>query len=205
MNETNLIDSVLLRLLAAMGYHDVTKCHGGAGEKGKDIVCWKTDELGSRINMALVVKAAPITGKAGISTGSAGEVSTQIQQCFGRRFIDPTNGNECPVHRCWVLGNQRIIKEAEDAIMATLSAATLGRNVSFVSGDKLWELIEQHLPQDAVWQKLHEATEVLYGMDSHHAPRVEISKDGVYVTLDKEFAGASQEKPQCFDHNPLLG
>jgi hypothetical protein len=195
MNEMDLIDNVLLRLFAAMGYHDVTKYHGGVGEKGKDIVCWKTDELGSRINLALVVKAVPITGKAGVLTGTAGEVSTQIQQCFGRPFIDPISGDTCPVHRCWVISNQRILKEGEDAINAALSTGTLGRNVSFVNGDKLWELIEQHLPEEAVWQKLHEATEVFGGMDSHYAPRVEISKDGIQVTVDEKFPGALQEKP----------
>lgn len=56
MREAELV-SVLISLMKAMAYQDVAEYHGGAGEQGKDIVCWKTDELGNRTNLAVVVKS----------------------------------------------------------------------------------------------------------------------------------------------------
>jgi hypothetical protein len=86
LKEADLRKVVLLPLLRAMGYQDVYEYHGGAGEQGKDIVCWKQDELGSRENLALVAKASQMTGKAQMNKGTAGEVQTQIRQCFGSSY-----------------------------------------------------------------------------------------------------------------------
>ena len=58
MDEATLRVKVLLPLLRAMKYRDVHEYHGGSGEKGKDIVCWKQDELGCRVNLAIVAKDA---------------------------------------------------------------------------------------------------------------------------------------------------
>lgn len=195
MKENELMDEVLIGLLTAIGYRDVTKYHGGSAEQGKDIVCWKNNELGSRINLALVIKAVPVTGKASISRGTAGEVCMQIQQCFGKPFTDPVTGEERSVHICWVVTNQTISKEAEDAIMAGLRPETLNRNVSFVNGDRLWELIERYMPVQAVWQKLEDAKALFDSLDSHYVPRVDISKEGIHVSLEEKYPGAAQERP----------
>ena len=45
MNEADLSTEVLIPLLRAMGFRDVTYCHGGSAEQGKDITCWKSSEL----------------------------------------------------------------------------------------------------------------------------------------------------------------
>jgi site-specific recombinase XerD len=144
MNEADLRKEVLLPLLRAMGFKDVYEYHGGPGEKGKDIVCWKPDEVGNRENLALVVKATQITGKAQITKGTAGEVQTQIRQCFGSAYTDPISGEEEPVHRVWVVSNKTIHKEAVEAITSAIASPVLMRCVRFVDGDKLWDLVETH-------------------------------------------------------------
>lgn len=63
MKEAELRKEVLLPLLQAMGYQHVFE-HHGSRELGKDFICWKHDELGSRKNLALVVKAVPLSGQA---------------------------------------------------------------------------------------------------------------------------------------------
>ena len=74
MEEKELRRRVLIPLLRAMGYQDVYQYHGGSGEQGKDMVGLILDKLGGRLNLALVVKAKPITGKANIAKGTAGEI-----------------------------------------------------------------------------------------------------------------------------------
>jgi hypothetical protein len=64
MDEATLRTHVLIPLLREMGYQDVFEYHGGAGEQGKDIVCWKPEDLGSRENLAIVAKASQMTGQA---------------------------------------------------------------------------------------------------------------------------------------------
>jgi len=57
MKEAQLKDEVAIPLLRAMGFKDVFSFHGGEGELGKDIVCWKLGDLDNRVNYAIVLKA----------------------------------------------------------------------------------------------------------------------------------------------------
>ena len=128
-------------------------------------------------------------------TGTAGEVQTQIQQCFGKPFLDAMTGEERPVHQCWVVSNKDIGKEAEDAIISALSPIGLDRNVRFVSGDKLWEQVEKYLPVQAVWQKLEEASKTFDEIDTHYRPEVHVTESGIVIDFKEKFPGASKEKP----------
>lgn len=195
MNEAQLRKEVLIPLLKKMGYQDVKEYHGGAGEQGKDIVCWDTDKLGIRRNQALVVKAVNITGRANAARGTATEVLTQISQCFGKPFQDIITGEEQRVHECWVVSNHEILKEAIDTISSSLSTHGLVRDVRFVNGDSLWKLIETYLPTQAVWEKLHEASEVFGTLDSHYSLQSMVSDTGIQITASEKYPGASQEKP----------
>jgi hypothetical protein len=120
MNEDDLRERVLIPLMRAMEYRDVFKYHGGENEKGKDIVCWYLGRLNNRINLTLVVKAKPLSGKINVDKGTAGEVRGQVQQCFAKPFIDPITGEEQEVHECWVVSNKKIEKNAVDALRSAL-------------------------------------------------------------------------------------
>lgn len=182
MLEDELCKQVLVPLLRAMGYRDVYYSHGGSGEKGKDIVCWKEDELGSRENLAIVAKAKQVTGKANPDKGTAGEIQTQIRQCFGSAFLDPVNGETRYIHRCWVMCNKKIGKEAEEAILAAVESPLMIRNTRFTYGDKLWELVEEYLPL-TFWEQLKGISERIAKLNSPLVPNITITGSGVAVTL----------------------
>jgi hypothetical protein len=194
LNEADLRKEILIPLFRAMGYKDVYEYHGGAGEQGKDIVCWKLDELGSRENLALVVKATQMTGKAQVNKGTAGEVQTQIRQCFGSPYIDPVSGDDQSVHRVWVVSNKKISKESINAIKSAVANPDLMRNVRFIDGDTLWGLIETHLPL-SMWHFIEETRKRVGTSDSHYEPQIQITGDRTSVTLVEKFPGASEEKP----------
>ncbi len=181
----------LRELLRAMKYQDVMIYHGGPDEQGKDLVFWKADELGSRVNIAVVVKAKDITGAVQV----AGEVATQVQQCFGDPFLDKVTGESRDVHQVWVVSNKRIIKEAEKSIHSIIRNSGLGRHIRFIDGETLWELVEQHMPIESVWQKLAEANNILNQLDPHHRPQVLLTNEGIRIGIAEKFPGAFEEKP----------
>lgn len=198
MDEKELRKRVLIPLLRAMGYQDVYEYHGGSGEQGKDIVCWQTSILGNPMNLAVVVKSKAVTGKANVAKGTAGEIQTQIQQCFGSPFTDPITGNNKHVNHCWVISNKSISKEAISAIKSALGNSVYRENVEFVGIDKLWELIEKYLPPQAALQKLEEARDMLENWDTHYRLQASITETGIEFSATEKFPGASAEKPINF-------
>lgn len=158
MKEDEFRGTVLVPLFQKMGFKDVFEYHGGPLEQGKDIVMWEEGRLGQRVNYAVVVKARKITGKAG-GTGGVGEVTTQVRQALGSPFKDSITGSDEEVHQCFVVC-PKINKEALNALKGSLEEHQR-KATTFLHGDKLWEKIEEHLPEKTVMQKLEEVQEVL--------------------------------------------
>ncbi len=198
MKEDELCRKVLLPLFTEMGFQDVFYNHGGAGEQGKDIVFWKKDELQSRINYAVVVKATTITGQAKSGKGTAGEVATQIQQAFGSEYLDPITSESQIVHECWVVTNQKILKEGETAIKSIIKASNLDRHVRFIDGDRLWERVEQYLASQTLMGKFDKFQKELLDIDTHYQPVIQISGEEMNLSFREKFKGASEEKPLKF-------
>jgi hypothetical protein len=194
MKEDELRETVLLPLMRAMKFRDVYKYHGGVNEKGKDIVCWyKHPFLGNRRNVALVVKVRPISGKAAIDEATAGEITMQINQCFGKPYDDPITGEEQSVHECWVVSNKPIGKDAIGAITAGLGKSV--STVQYVDIDTLWELIEKHLPLQAAFQKLAEAQQEFEQLDPQYRLDAHLTGSGLQFSLAEKYPGAAAEKP----------
>lgn len=198
MKEDELCRKVLLPLFKEMGFRDVFYYHGGAGEQGKDIVFWKPDELQSRINSAVVVKATTITGQAKNGKGSAGEVATQIQQAFGSEYLDPVTSEPQVVHKCWVVTNKKIPKEGETAIKSVIKASNLDRLVRFIDGDRLWELVEQYMASQTLMGKFDKIQKELTDVDAHYQPVIQISGEEMNLSFKEKYTGASEEKPLRF-------
>jgi len=194
MNEAALRKEVLIPLLRAMDYKDVYEYHGGAGEQGKDIVCWKLGALEDRENLALVVKATQMSGKARVDKGTAGEVQTQIRQCFGKAYLDPVSNDEREVHHVWVVSNQKISKEAMDAIKSAVDDDKIMRYVKFVDGDNLWSLVKRYLPTSLL-QHTEELQNIVRNADSHYIPQITVDGNTTSIFIKEKFAGASDEKP----------
>ena len=159
MNEHDLQRHVLVPLFTAMGYQDV-EVHQGTTEVGKDLVMWKPGDIGERLNYAVVVKAKPITGKAA-GKSSAAEVRFQIEQAFSSEWYDSKTTQAQRADRCFVVCSKEIKKEAISAIQGVLKANNLDKITRFINGDELWDLIQEHTPERAVFGKLEELQQTL--------------------------------------------
>src|SRR5260370_3409898 len=126
MIESDLRKQVLVPLLRAMNFQGVHEYHGNT-EFGKDIVCWKFDELHNRKNLALVVKATHVSGQS----QAAADIEHQVRQCFSKPYIDLSTGSNEEVDRCWIVSNKTINHDAVDPIKAVIRQSRPPIIVSF--------------------------------------------------------------------------
>jgi hypothetical protein len=159
MKEKELQRDVLVPLFEAWGFRDV-EVHQGTTEAGKDLVMWRLGDLGERLNYAVVVKAKPISGKAA-GKSSAAEVRFQIEQAFSSEWYDSKTTQVQRADRCFVICSKEIKKEAISAIQGVLNASNLDKITRFIDGDELWDLVQQHTPERAVFAKLEELQQTL--------------------------------------------
>jgi len=193
MNEADLRQQVLMPLFTRMGFRDVFEYHGGTGEQGKDIVMWMPNPLGERENYAVVVKAGKVTGRAR-GASSANDVEFQINQSLNSRYTDPVSGDRHRVHRCWVVASGTLGKQAVDAIIAALNPQ-IQRAVQFVGGEKLWALVEEHLGQRLILQRLQEAAVALEQATQHHRIVAEIRGGNVAFGIEPKHPNADLIEP----------
>ena len=194
MKEDELRTKVLIPLFKAMGFKDVFHYHGGTLELGKDIVMWKEDEDENRKNYALVVKANSITGKV----KDVSEVDTQIRQCFGEPYIDPINGSKQNVNYCYLVSSQEIKKEAIHALEATLRPLGLAESVEYFSENRLWELIEKYLKQEALQENIKTIQQISESISPYYKIEVQVSDKESKTILKEKYPGASDNQPITF-------
>src|SRR6266511_232462 len=168
MKERALQSDVLIPLFRAIGFRDVQLYHGGPLEQGKDIVMWRPESLRDRVNYGVVVKTGKISGKTTTSS-SAGEVLTQIQQCFDNPYSDIISSQERRIDRCFVVCSGDIPKEAYNAIAGTLRKSNYDKLTDFINGEKLWSLIEEYMPEVAVLEDLDRVRKRLDSLDPHYS------------------------------------
>jgi hypothetical protein len=196
MDEDELRKKVLVPLFAAMGFKDVRLYHGGAQEQGKDVVMWKAGDIRQRVNYAVIAKADPITGQAKTKKTkgkiSASEAEFQVKQAFGDPFVDPVSLEERQVDRCFVVSSKGISKEAEIAIGNALGEDRR-RVTDFIDGDKLWALVQEYLPESAVWEKLAEAKAVFDSASDDFFILPEFTPEGIRIKVQPKsgIAGAA--------------
>lgn len=138
LTEDRLRREVIIPLLVAMEFCDVKDTHG-SNEFGKDIIAWKSDELGKRKNLAIVAKAAKLT------RSNHSEVGTQINEAFRRSYNDPVDQSLQDVHNVWVINNREMKLDLRERIMVQVDSL-YKRSVRFLDMDQLWVLVEKHLP-----------------------------------------------------------
>lgn len=119
LKEDEFREDILIPLFKAMKFKNVINYHGGSKELGKDIIMWKEDELFVRQNYAVVVKVGQITGKIG-GKGTFQTVATQVSQALNTTFLDEKTLEEQSIHKCIIVTNQFIKKEARDALYSIL-------------------------------------------------------------------------------------
>lgn len=194
LKELDLQQRVLVPLFKAMGFKGVMVWGGGSLELGKDIVMWKTGDLGRRVNYGVVVKAQKITGKAASVTSSANEVYFQIRQCFANPYVEITSTEERPIHRCWVVSSKEITKEAISAIAGQLRADGLDRVTDFIGGDTLWDLIREYMPELGVFDQLDAIQKRIDDIAKSDHYRIVADTKG-RLLIETKYAGAEKEQP----------
>src|SRR4051812_43749905 len=97
-------------LLTALGFRNVDY-NNGPNERGKDVVGWKPDELDQPSWIAVVAKAADITG-ASSGNSSVMTVAIQITQALNEGYAAPPSGREIQIDRVWVITSHRIVPDA---------------------------------------------------------------------------------------------
>ncbi len=193
MSEEDLRKKVLIPLFKAMGYLDVMGHHGGSQEQGKDIVMWKPGDFRDRVNYAVVVKAAKISGKAK-GKSSAAEVRFQVDQALGLPFKDPVTTEDREVDRCIVVCPHEIPKEALTSLHATLKHEKLDKLTEFLHGDNLWEMVEELLVPPVLLQ-LEAAQEALVQACPQFDMTATLGAEGVRVEVKGKQTSSADGEP----------
>lgn len=155
MKEEEFQNTVLIPLFRKMGFRDVTPFGGGNLELGKDIIMWKPDDLGQRVNYGVVVKAKKITGNAETSEGAM-NVLNQVRQMLKTSYSNPVTGKSEYIERCFVACSKEIGKEAMNSIKGELEN-NFDKLVRWIHPKtNLYDLIEKYLPEQDVFEKLSE-------------------------------------------------
>lgn len=195
MKEAQLQKDILIPLFREMNYKGITLLQGN-GELGKDIVMWKPGDLEERVNYAVVAKAKKITGKAA-GNSTAANVRFQIEQAFANPYLDPVTGETEEIHRCFVVTNKEILPTTRQAIENILRANNINKIVKFINGNDLWDLVEKHLSERAVWNKLSEAKRVMDNADPDWRMTGRITAEGISLSPEpKDPEAAKQNPPQ---------
>jgi hypothetical protein len=150
--EEDFRNRVLTPLLKKLGYFQIKDWHGGSAEQGKDIICWKANDLGHRRNLAIVAKAVNFGKNA-----SKQDVRAQVEQSLNLTFFDKETGEEQIVHDCWVVTNKNIAVGSNNLLWGTLGPSLKPR-VTILDGRDIWNLVVQHFPVE-LSQAIQEVSE----------------------------------------------
>jgi hypothetical protein len=143
MQEKILTQEILIPLFYEMGYYKVDY-HGGVYEGGKDLICWKLDELGFTELAVVQVKLWKLKAAAS-SSKSFGAIVTQLQQA-AETEVPPTDGSRylpTAVYFCTPFEvNTRALESRFEAY-----ASLKQRRVKIIDGPLLVSLIRDKLPK----------------------------------------------------------
>jgi hypothetical protein len=109
-------------------------------------------------------------------------IATQVQQSFGKPFLDKITGEDRPVHRCLVLASGSIDKDAKDTIISGLNREH-ARNVVFYDGPKLAELVKKYLPQIDALRQLRIAHASLEASASNYNLSTTVTDGGLQISF----------------------
>jgi hypothetical protein len=190
MDESTLRTDVLIPLLEKMGYKDISERHG-ATEFGKDIVCWKANDVDGRRYLAVVAKAKNLQGSA----AAAREVAGQVLECFNVKGTDPAEpAREFRVHEVWVVSNKKITEPAQNSIIGTVGKQELTNYVTFIDKTRLWGLVKQFLPTSILAHAI-ELQKRAKQSDSDYMPLISVDRDRIKISIAEKHPGAAAKCP----------
>ncbi len=186
LKENDFTKQILIPLFKQLGYERVD-FYGGPNEEGKDLICWKRDELGMVDLSVVQVKYYKPTAKAG-DNKSFSEVITQLQQASEKRvpFLD---GKLYPPSVVYLVTpysiNTRTLETRFEGIVGLRNV-----RIKIIDGVILAELISKHMPHllDDLYGIGHVAIESLSNAELRNALNVSTLKDPSSIYNDLDFA-----------------
>lgn len=112
---------------------------------------WREEPVRGRVNIAVVVKAQPITGKM-----VTGDVVNQLREAFGKKYLDTATTEELTVHECFVVTPHVISKEGSFCLEGLVQNEPFRQHVDYVDGQRLWHFIERYLGSRILLPRLAE-------------------------------------------------
>ena len=184
LSEQELTKKFLIPLFESkgMGYKSVRRTHKPS-EFGKDMICYKDEEIGRRKFTCVQAKATKIR------TGDVDGILRQINEAFGEPFTDLDDGEKKKVHTVVVLTSSEFVVDAQNSLYAALRPSNL--DVVFRDGNQLVDLIDKYLPS-AFWDEYDYFTKYFEAMKSDFETIKDISAIGqrepipledIYVSL----------------------
>lgn len=135
--EADLISYVIVPLLESLGFGRIT-LEAGAYERGRDIICWRSDPLGG--DQATVVQI-----KQHLPAGAAiSHTLVQLTQSLSEQ-ITMTNGRRMAPTSALLVTPSPISQHTLEDIARRLEQLSL-RNVTIIDGPRLSSLVSERLP-----------------------------------------------------------
>lgn len=187
MNEADLRQHVIMPLMERMGYRGVHEWHGSVGELGKDVLGWKEGDFGDRTNVAVVAKAARISG------ATVHEVTRQVRQALNTSFEDPITHEQQQVHTVWVVTNKEAPTDSRPGLFSDIDPS-IHRHVRIIDGDELWRTWKQHFPVE-LFEALEEAQLRLANLDSDLKVEVSLTPLERRIAIAERYPGQLQDEP----------
>jgi len=142
-SEHKLTERLILPLLKRLGFCSVEYRHG-SNERGIDILCIGTDEIGDASLLAIQVKRLKFSGSA-TSPGHLHGTLNQISQCM-EEPVKLKDGSTQLADRVWFISPYDLNATALEAAFSKLrNARSIG--VKIIDGERLLALIELHAPE----------------------------------------------------------
>lgn len=204
LRETEL-HRLLKRLFEAMHHREVRITHGNS-EAGRDLVMWRLNRSGRRVEIAVVAKVGPIKGSAAPGKGTAQEVDFQIRSCFGEGHLAGSSLAKKRVQEVLVVTSGHFTEDARKALRRTASKKRRKR-VRLWDGDRLWKEIQSHLGPAALHDNLRSLLAEASSVDDNYefllaGPALRgkahfgfVENDQARLFIAEKYPGASQEVP----------
>jgi len=142
IKENDFSKSILVPLFKCLGY-DRVEFYGGQYELGKDIICWKLNELGDTELAIVQVKYYKPSAKSA-DKNSFSEIVNQLSQA-SENYVPNTNGIKYkPVKLYLVTPYQLDTRALETRLHSNVNLK--GSSILIVDGNKLSDLVEKHIP-----------------------------------------------------------
>jgi predicted NACHT family NTPase len=146
LDEETLTKKFLIPLFSeGRGCKNVQYNHGTL-EFGKDIIYYKEDEFDIRKYIGVQVKAEKIT------TSDTDTIIRQITGAFGKPFTDLGDGKQKELSGVVLITSHEFTEEAKEYLWSSLKTSNLHRNITFINGNKLVDLLDTYLPS-AFWDQ----------------------------------------------------